>query len=95
MALSVFVAVWLVGFISTVVVIRRLRVAHEAIWVELGRPSFGLSNSILSCFRLLKYMITFRFITRGDLILTIAGGITVSSLLAMILVVPFLVRAMH
>lgn len=95
MALLIFVAAWLVGFISNVVVVRRLRIAHAAIWLELGRPSFGPGNSILSSFRLLKYIITFRFATQGDLILTMTGAIALSSLLTMIVVVPFLVRAMH
>ena len=72
---------WLVGFVSVLVMLRRLENAHEAVWISLGKPALGASGSVTSGFSVLRYLLGLRFWTAGDSKLAIAGTLSLVALL--------------
>lgn len=72
---------WLIGFFSVLAMLRRLRTAHEAVWISLGKPSFGVSDSVTSGIRVLRYLLGLRFWATGDSTLATAGALSLVALL--------------
>lgn len=72
---------WIVGGFSIIVMIRRLRTTHESVWIALGRPAFGATNSFGSGFRLLWYILRLRFRMESDPLLVIGGALSLAALL--------------
>jgi hypothetical protein len=81
MSIIIFMAFWFVGFVSVLVMLRRLRSAHEAVWISLGKPALGASVSVASGLRVLRYLIGFRFWTTGDSMLATMGALSLVALL--------------
>jgi hypothetical protein len=81
MSIIIFMSFWLVGFVSVLVMLRRLRNAHEAVWISLGKPALGASGSVTSGLRVLRYLFGFRFWATGDAMLATAGALSLIALL--------------
>lgn len=81
MSILVFMLFWLVGLVLVLVMLRRLKNAHEAVWISLGKPAFGASGSFTSGLRVLRYLLGFRFWATGDSILATTGALSLVALL--------------
>jgi hypothetical protein len=86
-----FFTVFLFSFTNGAWLLRRIQNTHHSIWVDLGRPTFALSNGVGPRLALVKYIWSLRFRELNDLPLAFACWSAIAAELLLVVIVLLLI----